>query len=69
MITATGSPPFIGIIAHSNTNVPGGFLNALKPELAAPVRLTRGDGEDTRSIILTSDSWSLIEIIGQWDAR
>ena len=45
-------------------------MNAQKPERAAPVRLTRSDGEDTRTIVLTSDGWwSLTEIIGQWDAR
>jgi len=63
-------PPFIGFIAHSNTNTPVGFLNAQKLERAAPARLTRPDGEDTRCIVLTPDGrWSLTEIIGQWDAR
>jgi len=70
ILSVEGSPPFIGIISHSNTNTPVGFLNGRKPERAAPVRLTRGDGEDTRCIILTSDGrWSLTEIVGQWDTR
>ncbi|KAF9778317.1 ribonuclease P [Thelephora terrestris] len=70
VLSADTPPPFIGILAHSNTNTPVGFLNAQKPERAAPVRLTRADGEDTRCIILTSDGrWTLTEIIGQWDAR
>ena len=70
MLSDDTSPPFVAIIAHSNTNTPVGYLNAQKPERAAPARLTRPDGEDTRSIILTLDGrWSLTEIIGQWDAR
>ncbi|KAF9645599.1 hypothetical protein BDM02DRAFT_3101091 [Thelephora ganbajun] len=70
ILSVDGSPSFIGIIVHSNTNTPVGFLNAQKPERAAPVRLTRDNGEDTRSVVLTSDGrWSLTEIIGQWDAR
>jgi len=69
-LSVDGSPPFIGVIAHSNTNTPVGFMNCREPERAAPARSTRSDGEDTRCIIFTSEGlWSLTETVGQWDAR
>ena len=78
--TATGNEPFIAIAAHAISASPVSYIPSTTQSASwmdGPMRLPRRDGEDTWCVLVTHKgvdsqplvNWSLVESLGQYDAR